>query len=89
MKLVLQFGWASTARQQFDVVHGPDQKNVDALTEAVDEYAMGAAFQQQILNPMTPTAVMQVAPPHLWYGLDQIALRKSGFNNRFAPYPQP
>jgi hypothetical protein len=20
---------------------------------------------------------------------DQIALRKSGFNNRFAPYPQP
>jgi hypothetical protein len=21
--------------------------------------------------------------------LDQIALRKSGFNNRFAPYPQP
>jgi hypothetical protein len=68
MKLVLQFGWASTARQQFDVVHGPDQKNVDALTEAVDEYAMGEAFQQQILNPMTPTAVMQVAPPHLWYG---------------------
>jgi hypothetical protein len=21
--------------------------------------------------------------------LDQIALRKAGFNNRFAPYPQP
>ena len=31
---------------------------------------MGAAFQQQLLNPMTPTAVMQVAPPHLWYGQD-------------------
>jgi hypothetical protein len=31
---------------------------------------MGAAFQQQILNPMTPNAVMQVAPPHSWYGQD-------------------
>ena len=70
MKLVLQFGWMSTARQQFDLVHGPDQENVDALKEAVDEYAMGAAFQQQILNPMTPTSVMQVAPPHVWYGQD-------------------
>jgi hypothetical protein len=68
MKLVLQFGWMSTARQQFDVVGGPDQENIDALNEAVDEYAMGAAFQQQLLNPMTPTAVMQVAPPHSWYG---------------------
>jgi hypothetical protein len=70
MKLVLQFGFMSTARQQFNLVGGPDQENVDALKEAVDEYAMGAAFQQQILNPMTPTAVMQVAPPHSWYGQD-------------------
>jgi hypothetical protein len=68
MKLVLQFGWMSTARQQFNLVGGPDQENIDALKGAVDEYAMGAAFQQQILNPMTPTAVMQVAPPHTWYG---------------------
>jgi len=70
MKLVLQFGWTSTARQQFDLVHGPDQQNIDALNTAVNEYAMGAAFQQQLLNPMTPTAVMQVAPPHLWYRQD-------------------
>jgi hypothetical protein len=70
MKLVLQFGWMSTARQGFDQVGGPDQANVDALNTAVDEYAMGAAFQQQLLNPMTPTAVMQVAPPHTWYGQD-------------------
>jgi len=70
MKLVLQFGWMSTARQQFSLVGGPDQENTDALKQAVDEYAMGAAFQQQILNPMTPTAVMQVAPPHIWYGQD-------------------
>jgi len=70
MKLVLQFGWMSTAKQQFDEIDGPDQANIDALKNAVDEYAMGAAFQQQILNPMTPTAVMQVAPPHIWYGQD-------------------
>jgi hypothetical protein len=70
MKLVLQFGWRATAQQQFDLVGGPDQENLDALNEAVEEYAMGAAFQQQLLNPMTPTAVMQVAPPHTWYGHD-------------------
>ncbi|WP_210084563.1 DUF1214 domain-containing protein [Mycobacterium sp. OAE908] len=70
MKLVLQFGWRSTAKQQFNLVGGPDQENLDALNEAVNEYAMGAAFQQQLLNPMTPTAVMQVAPPHTWYGQD-------------------
>ena len=70
MKLVLQFGWRATAQQQFSLVGGPDQENLDALNKAVDEYAMGAAFQQQLLNPMTPTAVMQVAPPHIWYGQD-------------------
>jgi Protein of unknown function (DUF1214) len=70
MKLVLQFGWMSTARQEFSLVGGPDQANTDALKQAVDEYAMAAAFQQQILDPMTPTAVMQVAPPHSWYGQD-------------------
>jgi Protein of unknown function (DUF1214) len=70
MKLVLQFGWRATAQQQFNLVGGPDQENLDALNKAVDEYAMGAAFQQQLLNPMTPTAVMQVAPPHIWYGQD-------------------
>jgi hypothetical protein len=62
MKLVLQFGWRATAQQQFKLVGGPDEENLDALNEAVNEYAMGAAFQQQLLNPMTPTAVMQVAP---------------------------
>ena len=70
MKRVLQFGWHSTAEKQFRLVGGPDQANLDALDEAVDEYAMGAAFQQQLLNPMTPTAVMQVAPPHTWYRQD-------------------
>ena len=70
MKLVLQFGWRLIAQQQFKLVGGPDQANLDALDDAVNEYAMGAAFQQQLLNPMTPSAVMQVAPPHTWYGQD-------------------
>ena len=39
-----------------------------ALNKAVDEYALAAAFQQQLLNPMTATVVTQVAPPHAWYG---------------------
>ena len=69
MKLVLRFGFMSAAQQQFGP-EGPDQANIDQLDEAVDEYAMGAAFQQQILDSMNPTVVMQVAPPHTWY--DQV-----------------
>jgi hypothetical protein len=67
MKLVLRFGFMSAAQQQFSLVGGPDQANIDRLDAAVNEYAMGAAFQQQILNSMQPTVVMQVAPPHTWY----------------------
>ena len=68
MKLVLRFGFMSAAQQQFSLVGGPDQANIDRLDAAVNEYAMGAAFQQQILNSNQPTVVMQVAPPHTWYG---------------------
>jgi hypothetical protein len=70
MKLVLQAGWFGTANSDFKLVGGVDQENKDALAEAVDEYAMGAAFQQQILDSNNPTVVMQVAPPHTWYGQD-------------------
>ncbi|WNG94452.1 DUF1214 domain-containing protein [Mycobacterium sp. ITM-2016-00318] len=67
-KLVLKTGWYVTALGEYSEVGGPDEDNLGQLSRAVDEYAMGAAFQQQILNPMTPRAVMQVAPPHTWYG---------------------
>jgi hypothetical protein len=67
-KLVLKTGWYVTALGEYSKVGGPDEDNLGQLSRAVDEYAMGAAFQQQILNPMTPRAVMQVAPPHTWYG---------------------
>jgi hypothetical protein len=69
-KFVLRFGFLNAAQQQFNLVGGPDQENLDQLNRAVDEYALGAAFQQQLLNSMDPTVVMQVAPPHSWYGQD-------------------
>ncbi len=68
MKIVLRHSFLHTARQQFP--DGPDADNLAALNNAVDEYAMAAAFQQQLLNPMAPTVVTQVAPPHTWYGMD-------------------
>jgi hypothetical protein len=68
MKLVLQFGFRAAAQQQFTQIGGPDAGNLQQLSAAVDEYAMGAAFQQQILDSNAPTVVMQVAPPHTWYG---------------------
>jgi hypothetical protein len=52
MKLVLRFGFLNAAQQQFNLVGGPDQENLAQLDRAVDEYAMGAAFQQQLLNSM-------------------------------------
>ena len=67
-KLVLKTGWYVTALGEYSKVGGPDAANLAQLSRSVDEYAMGAAFQQQILNPMTSRAVMQVAPPHTWYG---------------------
>ncbi len=67
-KLVLKAGWYVTALSEFNEVGGPDKENLAQLSRSVDEYAMGAAFQQQLLDPMTPRAVMQVAPPHTWYG---------------------
>ncbi len=69
MKFVLRQGFLAAANQQFARVGGPDQANLDRLNNAVDEYALASAFSQQILNPMDPAVVTQVAPPHAWYGL--------------------
>ena len=70
MKVLLRWGFLAAAKEQFALVGGPDEANLDALDGAIDEYALGAAFQQQILNPMDPAVVTQIAPPHSWYGLD-------------------
>ncbi|MGE2734550.1 DUF1214 domain-containing protein [Mycolicibacterium vaccae] len=68
VKAVLRAGWLATARREYAAIGGPDLMNRARLERAVDEYAMGAAFQQQLLNPMRPTVVAQVAPPHSWDG---------------------
>lgn len=70
MKLVLRHGFLSAAQKQFALVGGPDAANLKALDKAIDEYALASAFSQQILNPMDPAVVTQVAPPHSWYGSD-------------------
>ncbi|MGE2728272.1 hypothetical protein ACQI4F_02250 [Mycolicibacterium vaccae] len=68
MKAVLRAGWLATARREYAAIGGSDRVNRARLERAIDEYAMGAAFQQQLLNPMRPTVVAQVAPPHSWDG---------------------
>lgn len=70
MKFVLRQGFLAAANQQFALVGGPDEANLQALDNAVDEYALASAFSEQILNPMDPAVVTQVAAPHSWYGLD-------------------
>lgn len=75
MKLVLAAGWLSTAQREYSEMGGIDWKNFWHLGRSVDEYALGAAFQQQLLNPMRPTVVTQVAPPHSWYGNDVLGSR--------------
>lgn len=70
MKFVLRQGFLAAATQQFALVGGPDTTNMQALDNAVDEFALASAFSEQILNPMDPAVVTQVAAPHSWYGLD-------------------
>jgi hypothetical protein len=70
MKFVLRQGFLAAANQQFALVGGPDAANLQALDNAIDEYALASAFSEQILNPMDPAVVTQVAAPHSWYGLD-------------------
>ena len=70
MKFVLRQGFLAAANKQFALVGGPDAANLAALDNAVNEYALASAFSEQILNPMDPAVVTQVAAPHSWYGLD-------------------
>ncbi|WP_238951026.1 DUF1214 domain-containing protein [Mycobacterium sp. IDR2000157661] len=67
MKLVLRHQFMAAARFLYGA-DGINGQNMAALDRAVDEYAMAAAFQQQLLDSMNPTVVTQVAPPHRWFG---------------------
>jgi Protein of unknown function (DUF1214) len=66
MKVILRQQFLAAARNLYpdDI----DEDNMRALDRAVDEYAMAAAFQQQLLDSMNPKFVTQVAPPHIWFG---------------------
>jgi hypothetical protein len=66
MKIILRQQFLDAANQQYP--GGLDEYSLAALDNAVDEYTMAAAFQQQLLSSMTPTVVTQVAPPHIWFG---------------------
>lgn len=68
MKAILKFAFQLNARQQYSQVGGPDQENLDQLNQAVDEYAQQAAMEYQLLNPMRPTVLEMVMPPHDWFG---------------------
>lgn len=68
MKAVLGLSWRIIGDIQYAQAGGPDQENLAVLGRAVDEWAMASAFQSLILNSNDPAIVMQVAPPHHWYG---------------------
>lgn len=70
MKGVLGLGWRIIAGREYSQVGGPDRENLALLGNAVDEWAMASAFQSMILDSNDPAIVMQVAPPHRWYGID-------------------
>ncbi|WP_422745789.1 DUF1214 domain-containing protein [Mycobacterium sp. WMMD1722] len=65
MTHVLRQQFLASARARYGHV---DDDNMMALDRAVDEYAMAAAFQQQLLDSMNPAVITQVAPPHTWFG---------------------
>ncbi len=67
-KFILKMAWRATAEQQFALVGGPDAESLAQLDRAVDEYALQAALELQLLNPNDPHVIQQVMPPHTWFG---------------------
>lgn len=67
-KLVLKLVWKAAAVKQFALVGGPDAANLALLDQAVDEFALQAALELQLLNSNDPHVLQQVMPPHTWYG---------------------
>ena len=67
-KVILKMAWRAAAVKQFAAVGGPDAANLAALDQAVDEFALQAALEYQLLNPNDPHVLQQVMPPHTWFG---------------------
>jgi hypothetical protein len=67
-KVILKVGWLITGYQKFAAVGGPDCENLKRLDRAVDEYALQAALELQLLNSHNPKVIQMVMPPHTWFG---------------------
>ncbi|MBU9762902.1 hypothetical protein FR943_03395 [Mycobacterium sp. TNTM28] len=69
-KAVLKVAWYVQAMKNFATVGGPDAANLAQLNKAADEYANQSATEFLLLNSNDPKLLLQVNPPHSWYGQD-------------------
>ncbi len=63
-KWLLKLSWQASAENLFGTI---DAENMAQLDRAVDEYALQAALELQLLNPNDPHVIQQVMPPHTWF----------------------
>ncbi len=63
-KWLLKMSWQASAEKLFGAV---DAKNMALLDKAVNEYALQAALELQLLNPNDSHVIQQVMPPHTWF----------------------
>lgn len=68
MKVVLFVGFAIEGEYEFRSVGGLNLQNLQQLANAVNEYTQQAAMEYQLLDPMNPTVLQMVMPPHTWMG---------------------
>ncbi|MGB8405468.1 MAG: DUF1214 domain-containing protein, partial [Mycobacterium sp.] len=68
MKAVLFVGFAIEGEYEFRSVGGLNLQNLKQLADAVNEYTQQAAMEYQLLDPMNPTVLQMVMPPHTWMG---------------------
>jgi hypothetical protein len=68
MKVVLFIGFAIEGEYEFRSVGGLNPQNFKQLWNAVSEYTQQAAMEYQLLDPMNPTVLQMVMPPHTWMG---------------------
>lgn len=69
-KGVLKVVWYAQALKNFSAVGGPDAANLAQLDAAAEEYANQSATEFLLLNSNNPKLLLQVNPPHSWYGQD-------------------
>ncbi|BBX27730.1 DUF1214 domain-containing protein [Mycolicibacterium alvei] len=67
-KVVLMAAWYVEAAKNFATVGGPDFTNLSQLNRAATEFANQSATEFLLLNSNEPKLLLQVNPPHSWYG---------------------